>query len=143
SMRRDIDTMLSLGADAIVLGVLDVAHAVDFERTRELTERAAGTPITFHKAFDVARDQLVGLDALMDAGVARVLTSGGPHTALEGADQLARLVERSAGRISIMAGGSVRGHNAREIVERSGVPEVHARCNTDEGRIRDIVRELT
>src|SRR5262249_23054342 len=53
SMRRDLDALVELGAEVIVLGILDAAGAVDVQRTREFVGRAAGTPVTFHKAFDV------------------------------------------------------------------------------------------
>jgi copper homeostasis protein len=56
-----------------------------------------------------------------------VLTRGGGRTALEGVEGLRRLVEQSAGRIHVMAGGSVREDNAEEIVRRSGVGEIHSR----------------
>ena len=57
-----------------------------------------------------------------------MLTSAGRATALEGADVLASLVERAAGRIVVMAGGSVRGENVAELVARTRVPEVHLRA---------------
>ena len=139
SMRRDLDIAVELGADVAVIGVLDDHGRVDVARTRELVARAGSIPVTFHKAFDIVDDQERDLDILIDAGVTRVLTSGGAETAIEGADALARLVDRAAGRIAIMPGGKVRGNNVREIVERTGAREVHARCNTDESRIREIV----
>src|SRR5262245_44918696 len=139
SMRRDLAIAVQLGADVAVIGVLDAHGRVDAARTRDLVARAGSMPVTFHKAFDVVRDQERDLEVLIDAGVARVLTSGGAETAIEGADALTRLVDRAAGRITIMPGGKVRGNNVREIVERTGAREVHARCNTDESRIREIV----
>jgi copper homeostasis protein len=138
AMRRDLDLAVELGADVAVIGVLTDDGHVHSAHTRELVARAGSMPVTFHKAFDVVEDQERDLEALIDAGVARVLTSGGADTAIEGADALSRLVERAAGRIAIMPGGKVRGNNVREIVERTGVREVHARCNTDPLRIREI-----
>jgi copper homeostasis protein len=139
SMRRDLDLAGELGADIAVIGVLDDDGRVDAARTREFVTRAGSIPVTFHKAFDVVEDQERDLDVLIDAGVTRVLTSGGAETAIGGADALARLVDRAADRIIIMPGGKVRGDNVREIVERTSVREVHARCNTDEARIREII----
>jgi copper homeostasis protein len=143
SMRRDIDAAVALGTDHIVFGVLRDNNTVDVARTRELVTRAGKTPVTFHMAFDEVPDQVVALDDLIGAGVSRVLTRGGTATALEGADRLAQLVERAGEHIEILAGGTVRGNNVREIVERSRVREVHARCNTDPARIREIVDALT
>jgi len=142
SMRRDLDLAAELGADVAVIGVLDDGARVDAASTRELVVRAGSMPVTFHKAFDVVADQARDLDVLIDAGVTRVLTSGGADTAIDGADALTRLVDRAAGRIIVMPGGKVRGHNVREIVERTGVREVHARCNADEARIREIIASL-
>jgi copper homeostasis protein len=142
SMRDDIDLARELAADVIVLGVLDDDRTVDAKHTRELVARAGETPVTFHKAFDEVDDQLRALDVLIDAGVSRVLTSGGHAAAIDGADQLARLVDHAAGRIVIMAGGKVRAPIAHELVARARVREVHARCNTDPRRISDIADAL-
>ena len=64
---------------------------------------------------------------MIDLGAQRVLTSGGAASALEGVDAIAALVEQARGRLSIMAGGTVRQHNVREIIRLTGVSEVHAR----------------
>jgi copper homeostasis protein len=142
SMRRDVDMVRELGADVVVIGLLNTDGTIDEAHTRELVRRAGRTPVTVHLAFDGVPDQMRGLDVLVDAGVSRVLTSGGPGTALAGADQLRRLVDHARGRISIMAGGKVRGENVAEIVRRSGVREAHARCERDAQRIRAIVDAL-
>ena len=42
-----------------------------------------GLDFTFHRAFDMVRNQRQALDALISCGVPRVLTSGGAHTALQ------------------------------------------------------------
>jgi copper homeostasis protein len=141
-MRRGIDMALSHGADMLVIGVLGERGDVDAVHTRELVDRAGATPVTFHRAFDEVRDQSAALETLVGAGVARVLTGGGAGRAIDHVDQLSRLVAQSAGRIAIMAGGKVRGDNARAIVEQSHVAEVHARCERDPARIREIVDVL-
>jgi copper homeostasis protein len=79
---------------------------------------------------------------LIDAGVSRVLTSGGAPTALEGVDTIARLVDQADGRIIIMAGGGIRGHNVRQVIARSGVTEIHARM-IDEAGMRTLVGKTT
>ena len=79
------------------------------------------------------------LDALIDLGVQRVLTSGGAERAVDGTGALARLVRRAAGRIAVMAAGTVRPGNVAQIAAATGVPEVHLRA-TDAGVIRDVVR---
>jgi copper homeostasis protein len=54
------------------------------------------------------------------------MTSGGKPTAAGGAEAIARLVERAAGRIEILPAGGVRPGNVRELIERTGCRQVHA-----------------
>jgi len=137
-MRRDIEMAMSLGAAGVVLGVLDAAHRVDVEQTRMLAQLAGPEQVTFHRAIDRTPDPLATADALMELGVARVLTSGGAATAAEGADTLAALVAHVGERLVVVAGGGVRANTVREVVERSGVREVHARCEGSAARIAAI-----
>ena len=62
--------------------------------------------------------------------MARVLTSGGCNTALEGAARISSLVKQARGRITIVAGGGVRESNVREVIALTGVGEVHARISS-------------
>ena len=127
TMVRDIGRLRDAGAHGIVTGVLTGAGAVNAPLMHVLVRMAGPLPVTCHKAFDEVRDLDAALDALVGLGVSRVLTSGGAATAAEGADAIARLVQRAAGRIAIVAGGTVRASNVRALVDATGVAEVHAR----------------
>ena len=126
-MRRDIEGARASGADGIAVGALTPDSRVDEARTRELVRAASEMPVTFHRAFDMTVDLHASLDTLIDAGVTRVLTSGGASTALEGASTISALRERAAGRLEIMAGGGIREGNVAEVVRRTGVTEIHVR----------------
>ena len=126
-MRRDIVAARGLGADGVVIGPLRADGTVHDEHTRALVEVAGDLPVTFHRAFDFVPDLDAALEALVAAGVGRVLSSGGAPTAREGAATLASLVRRGGARIGVMAGGSVREEHVRELVETTGVREVHVR----------------
>src|SRR3954465_10962349 len=126
-MARQIDAAAQAGAHGIVTGILDGDGRIDIPATRHLVERAGGLPVTFHRPFDEAPDVAQALDDVIDCGISRVLTTGGAATASEGTDMLAQLVARGGDRIAILAGGGIRAHNVRAIVERTGVREVHAR----------------
>jgi copper homeostasis protein len=126
-MRLDIEAACMLGADGIVAGALARDATVHVEHLRALRDAAGGLPFTFHRAFDVVRDQDQALERLLAEGVTRVLTSGGAPTAIEGATALAALVRRAAGQIGIVAGGGIREETVQELVHRSRVPEVHVR----------------
>jgi copper homeostasis protein len=141
-MRRDLAAMRELGVDGIVVGVLDDRLAVDTRRMELLVSAADGLPVTFHRAFDRVRDYHDALESLIDLGIERVLTSGGASTALAGVDVLGELVQQAGDALVVIAGGGVRDDNVREIVERSGVREVHARCESDAARIAGIVAAL-
>jgi copper homeostasis protein len=126
-MLRDIERVGSTRVAGIVTGVLTPDARVDVERTSALVNAASGLPVTFHRAFDSTDNLPEALEQLIQLGLSRVLTSGGAPTALEGASAIAALVDQARGRIGIIAGGGVREHNARELIDRTGVREVHAR----------------
>jgi copper homeostasis protein len=112
-MTRDIELALSLGIDGIVIGALATNGSVDVANTRALVKASEPLPVTFHRAFDFVANLSEALEQLIDAGVQRVLTSGGSATALEGASTIARMVDQARGRIVVMAGGGIRESNVR------------------------------
>ena len=126
-MRRDIEQVQALGVDGVALGALTTDGDVDVERLRSLVELARPMSVTFHRAFDMVRDQGAAADALMELGIDRVLTSGVAPTAAEGSDAIASLVQRVGDRLVVMAGGSITATNVGELVEATGVREVHVR----------------
>lgn len=131
TMQRDIVSARDLGVDGIVTGGLLRDDSIDTGLLRVLVETAAGLPVTFHRAFDATPNLNASLEVLIDAGVTRVLTSGGARTAAESLGMLADLVRRADTHLLVIAGGGVREHNVRDIVSRSGVREVHARFTPD------------
>jgi len=126
-MLRDARGAARAGVAGVVTGVLSPDGSVDAPRTRAFVAAAAPLPVTFHRAFDRVADKASALDVLIDAGVARVLTSGGAPTALEGAETIAALVRQARDRIVVLAGGGVRAHNVRDLIALTGVREVHSR----------------
>lgn len=127
AMQRDVVVARELGADGIVSGGLRRDNTVDVEIVRMLVETAKELPVTFHRAFDLTPDLSASLESLVEAGVQRVLTSGGAPTAADGVTALAELVRQARSRLIVMAGGGVREHNVRGIVSASSVREIHAR----------------
>ena len=122
AMERDADRFLAAGARGLVFGVLRDG-GIDAKANARLV--AKGGEAVFHRAFDALPDPLDGLERLVDLGFRRILTSGGWGTALDGADAIRRLVERSDGRIEILPGGGVRPENASEILRRTGAVQLH------------------
>lgn len=138
-MRRDIELASGFGAAGFATGALGRDYTIDMEATRSLVSAGGNRPVTFHRAFDFTTDLFAALEQLIECGVKRVLTSGGARTALNGADTIARLVEQARGRIIVVAGGGVRENNVREIIDRTGVTEVHARITSTAAGIEPAV----
>ena len=128
-----------LGAAGVVAGALTDEGAVDRVAVETILAAAGPPPVTFHRAFDEVTDQAAALEELIGLGVRRVLTSGGAPTAADGVDRLRALVRQAAGRIVILAGGSVRAHNAAALVRSSGVAEIHSRTPADAAEVRALV----
>jgi len=124
-MRRDIEIAKVNGADGVVLGILQADANVDVGRTRQLVELARPLSVTFHRAFDMSADLFRALEDVCATGAERLLTSGGEQECLQGLETVARLVQAARDRITIMAGGRIGIHNARTIIEKTGVTEIH------------------
>jgi copper homeostasis protein len=125
AMLRDADQFLAAGAAGVAFGILDQRGGIDVVRSREIVERAGTREAVVHRAFDFIADQFAALDAAIGIGATRILTSGGEPTALAGAEKLRELGQRAAGRIELMAGGSVNAENISAVLATSGVRQVH------------------
>jgi copper homeostasis protein len=125
SMLLDIAAAKMVGMEGVVSGILNPDGTVDEKRMAILVDAAEPMNVTFHRAFDMAIDQDEALEALIYAGCARILTSGGQQTAPQGIEKLAELVKKAGDRISIMPGSGVNLNNIKHLVESTGAKEVH------------------
>lgn len=129
-MARDILACKQLGVDGVVIGLLTADGDIDVARTRQLVELAAPLPVTFHRAFDVARDPFRALDDIMNSGCDRLLTSGQEASAPEGAPLIHRLREAAGERLVVMPGAGVRLNNIAGLVAETGCIEYHTSGRT-------------
>jgi len=125
-MRRDIEACKALGCAGVVLGVLTADGDVDVPRCRTLMDAARGMSVTFHRAFDFAREPERALETLIALGCERLLTSGQAADALVGAPLIRQLIERARDRITIMPGGGIDARNIAAVAEATGAREFHA-----------------
>lgn len=130
TMRKTAECLLSAGADGLAFGFLTEKREIDVERTGEITELAhsLGKEAVFHRAFDCTNSFGAAADQLIASGVDRILTSGGERTALLGWECLRKLEESVGSRIQILAGSGVRSANVAELLEKTGVRQVHSSC---------------
>jgi len=125
AMGDDVDAAKAAGADGVVIGLLRADGAIDADRTRQLIKLARPLTVTFHRAFDVSRDPLAGLDTLIGLGVDRLLTSGQEPSVIQGAPLIRTLTERAAGRLVVMPGGDITSRNAARVLAETGATELH------------------
>lgn len=130
-MQEEIRQARRLGADGVVLGVLDEEGCVDVGRTRQLVDLAGTLPVTFHRAIDMTPDILAALTAVIATGARRILTSGGEPDAMQGKAAIARLVEAAQGQISIMPGGGVSAETVADLAKATGATEFHSSARTE------------
>jgi copper homeostasis protein len=124
-MKSDILAARELGADGVVIGVLDVDGRVDRKRTRELIEMARPMSVTFHRAFDMTADPFEALRDLIELKVDRILTSGQKNTAMEGIRLISDLVKEAGEKVIIMPGCGITPENIARLAEETGAKEFH------------------
>jgi copper homeostasis protein len=136
-MLQQIEMAAAAGANGVVLGVLrpqDNRIAVDAMKMLVSKAKAARLKTSFHRAFDATPDAGEALDALIDLGLDRVLTSGiswgVKGTALDGVERLVATIRRSQGRIEIVLAGGIGPANVGLLLARlplaAGLVSVHA-----------------
>ncbi|RYD56682.1 MAG: copper homeostasis protein CutC [Sphingobacteriales bacterium] len=136
-MKHDIALFKELGCEGVVLGVLTRDGSVDKAVLKELVELASPMEVTFHRAFDRAKDPMAALEDIIEAGCNRILTSGQMPTAKEGMKRLHDLVAAARGRLVIMPGCGVTSQSIREIAEYTGATELHSAAKATERSAMD------
>lgn len=126
TMKQDVLLARQLGANGIVFGILQEDGEIDNARTRCLVEMARPLKVTFHRAFDMSRDLGKSLRDVIETGADRVLTSGGEQKVENGIPAIVKLMRSADGQIAIMVGGGITSSNVHDIIEATGVREIHA-----------------
>ncbi len=128
-MRAEIDAIREAGLAGVVLGASRAGGALDEDMLAKLMAHAQGLGTTLHRAVDLVPDFDAAVDVAASLGFERILTSGGALQAAEGIDTIARMIERAAGRLVIMAGSGVRPANIGTLLDRLPLTQVHASCS--------------
>lgn len=132
AMVADIEAVLNAGLAGVVIGASGDDGSLDIAMLARLKAVAGHAGVTLHRAFDLVPDMERALEQAIDLGLERILTSGGRKTAIEGVDMIARLNDRSAGRIRIMPGSGLHPANVDSMLQL-GAREVHASCRRSFG----------
>jgi copper homeostasis protein len=133
-MRDDIHATKQAGMNGIVLGILRADTRVDVERTRTLVQFAHPLPVTFHRAFDLAKDQSIALEEVVQTGASRILTSGGEARATDAIPVLTQLTDAAKQRVLIMPCGGIDSANIVRILRATSAREIHTSLGASQSR---------
>lgn len=106
-LKEEVEMFRDLGAEGIVIGILNPNGTLNLEQMGELIQIAGDMHIALHRAFDVSVDPFDTMEQAIALGVHTILTSGQKASAYEGRETLSQLVERAGDRIDIMPGSGI------------------------------------
>ena len=129
-MKEDALLMMQNGADGIAFGCLDKSGNIHYEQTKQLIEivKKFDGEVVFHRAFDCVSHPFEAIETLIELGVDRILTSGLEAKAMDGMKIISELQSKYGKKIEILAGSGINASNAKEIMERTGIHQVHSSC---------------
>lgn len=130
TMKIDAELMMENGADGIAFGCLDENGNIDVAQTQEIIDivKKYNGEVVFHRAFDCVQDPYASIEKLIEMGVDRILTSGLKEKAMAGMDLIADLQKKYGERIELLAGSGMNASNAKEMMDKTGISQVHSSC---------------
>lgn len=129
-MFEDAKILLENGADGVAFGFLNDDFTIDVENTKKMVDliHVYHGEAVFHRAFDVTKDPYTSLEQLIDLGVDRILTSGQKAKAMDGKELIKDLQDKYGSKIEILAGSGMNASNAKELMDYTGIHQVHSSC---------------
>lgn len=129
-MFEEAELLLQNGADGLAFGFLSEDGKIERGSTKRMINliHERKKEAVFHRAFDVCADACAAMELLISLGADRVLTSGQRAKAMEGKELLKKLQESYGNKIQILAGSGVNAENAAELMEYTGICQVHSSC---------------
>lgn len=129
-MKSDAEILMKNGADGIAFGCLNEDREIAEDKTKEMTAiiKKYNGEAVFHRAFDCVNDPYKAIEELIEIGIDRILTSGGRGKAVTGIELLKKLQENYGEKIQLLAGSGVNISNARQLMEKTGITQVHSSC---------------
>ncbi|MEY4903047.1 MAG: hypothetical protein RLZZ292_862 [Bacteroidota bacterium] len=125
TIKQDVIYCKALGMDGVVVGVLKPDGTFDLGRMKILAELARPMQVVAHRAFDETPNPYEAMEQLIALGYDRILTSGQAKNVVEGIPTLKKLIQKAAGRITIMPGNGVSLENIGSLINETGATEIH------------------
>lgn len=124
-MKNDIRVIRSLGANGVVLGMLDGDGNVDFQQLEELLTEIGTMEVTFHRAIDSSNNIVQNAEKLNQyQEIKTILTSGGHGDWPTRLDTLRKLKEICK-ETDILIGSGLSKDNIREVHKQVGTNCYH------------------
>lgn len=129
-MFEQAENLLLAGADGIAFGFLNEDRTINEEETRRMIDliHVFGKQAVFHRAIDVCQNYEEAIKCLIRLGADRILTSGQRSSAIDGTERLKEIQEKYGQQIEILPGAGISDQNAVQLLEDTGLHQVHASC---------------
>lgn len=123
-MLKDIEIVNSIGANGIVLGLLDNKNKIDEVNLKRLIEKSNSLDITFHKAIDKTNpvESIKILNGY--SKITNVLTSGGKGDIMNNLDTINKMINESKD-IKVLLGGGLNFDNIEKVKENISYCDFH------------------
>lgn len=125
----DILAARNAGLAGVVIGASRADGRLDVPALNRMADAAGPIVRTLHRVFDLVPDWYAALEAAVDLGFSRILSSGGEVNAIAGRGQLAQMIQVAKGRIGILPGSGITAENVALLREAVPFTEVHASCS--------------
>lgn len=123
-MKKDIEIVKNLGANGVVLGLLDRFNNIDEEGLKSLLSKCNGLDVTFHKAID--ETDLIKSVRILNKypNITNILTAGGKSDITSNIDVINEMIDKS-NDINILLGGGLNFENIEEIKVLTKAKDFH------------------
>lgn len=123
-MLKDIEKVKELGANGIVVGMLDEKNNINEEQLRTIIKASKDLDITFHRAIDDT-DVIKSIGVLNKYNeITNILTSGGKGTILENIEDINNMKSKS-NNINLLLGGGLNFNNIEQIKRLTNNKDFH------------------
>ncbi len=123
-MVKDIEKVKEIGANGVVLGMLDTNNIIREDQLITLIEAAKGLDVTYHRAIDET-DVIKSIKILNKyEGITNVLTSAGKGNIAENIEKINEM-KKYSGHINILLGGGLNFENIEKIKALTNNEDFH------------------
>jgi len=124
-MKEDIEVAKNLGANGVVIGVLNEFSQIDTKKLEELLDVCEGLEVTFHRAIDYTNVASSVKILSQYQRITSILTSGGiSNTVDKNIENIKKMIAYSK-HIDILIGGGLNFDNFENLAIATGAKSFH------------------